>query len=378
FQSAQAPEIAAGGRVICWLEDLAVAELLPLAAERGWRLGLLPHPGLRHGRLGFGIAATLEAAAQDIGAGEPCAVDLLRCNGEPVLNTVVVARGFAVSPDSAADSSWWARWHRARRLLRHIRTLKLTPMTLLTQKEKRFDTAAFGILALQHAESSRFSRRLLDDTSLADAMLHVLVLAPLTVGELLRFVLGALLPGRNRNLPRCVAEIRTAALTVSSPQPLEYVRDGVAVSATEIELRVEPAALQLYCGRHIDGAARNGDTKEVVRAQALPRGEARTELITHPLPLVVHAGNEEFKELYPVLRDSARASPTFLVLMALASILAALGLFADSPPVTIGAMVLAPLMAPIISLGMGVVRQDERLIRTATRTMAIGAAIAMA
>jgi uncharacterized hydrophobic protein (TIGR00271 family) len=41
-------------------------------------------------------------------------------------------------------------------------------------------------------------------------------------------------------------------------------------------------------------------------------------------------------------------------------------------------MVLAPLMGPIISLGLGVVRQDERLIRTAARTVAIAAAITMA
>jgi uncharacterized hydrophobic protein (TIGR00271 family) len=379
FASSAKLEIPAGARVVCWLDDRAVAELLPLAMQKEWSLGLLPHPALRHGRIGFGIAATPEAAAQDIlEADEAAAVDLLLCNGEPVLNSVVVARGFAVSPDSSVDSSWWARWQRARRLLRHIRSLRLIPMTLVTHKEKRFHTAAFGVLGLQHAHSSRLSRRLLDDTSLNDGMLHALVLAPRSVGELLRFVLGALLPERDARLPPFVAQIRTAAQTITSHKPLEYVRDGVAVSATEIELRVEPAALRLYRGRHVEVSAGGGDTKEVVRAQALPRGEARTELITHPLPLVVHAGNEEFRELYPVLRESARASPTFLVLMALASLLAALGLFADSPPVTIGAMVLAPLMAPIISLGLGVVRQDERLIRTSARTMAIGAAIAMA
>lgn len=374
----RAPALPPETRVVCWLDDGAVASLLPVAAEHRWALGLLPHPGLRHGRIGFGVAGALEAAAEDIRGADAAEVDLLFCNGQPVLNTVVVARGFAVSPDSSLDSSWGARWRRARRLLKNIGSLRLSPMKLVTHKEKHFDTAAFGVMALQHANSSRLSRRLLDDSSLSDGMLHVLVLAPRSVGELLRFILGALLPGRSDRLPPFVAQIRTAALTITSPKPLEYVCDGVAVSAAEIELRVQPAALRLFCGRHIEAVARGGESKEVVRAQALPKGEARTELVTNPLPMVVHAGNEEFRELYPVLRESARASPTFLVLMALASILAALGLFADSPPVTIGAMVLAPLMAPIISLGLGVVRQDERLIRTSARTMAIGAAIAMA
>ena len=42
-------------------------------------------------------------------------------------------------------------------------------------------------------------------------------------------------------------------------------------------------------------------------------------------------------------------------------LLATVGLFLDSASVIIGAMVLAPLMAPIISLSMSMLRYDQRL-----------------
>ena len=62
--------------------------------------------------------------------------------------------------------------------------------------------------------------------------------------------------------------------------------------------------------------------------------------------------------------------------MVLSTILACLGVFADSSPVIIGAMILAPLMAPIISLSMGVLRQDRHLIRGSIITVLSGMTVA--
>lgn len=100
-------------------------------------------------------------------------------------------------------------------------------------------------------------------------------------------------------------------------------------------------------------------------------------LITEPMPLIHHAATEEFRELFLILRENARASEVFLTLMVLATLLAAVGLFADSAPVIIGAMILAPLMAPIISLSMGVLRQDERLLAESLRTLCLGMGLAL-
>jgi hypothetical protein len=48
--------------VVAHLSDADLCELMPLAAERGWRLGLLPHPAMEQAHDGYGIAAKLEEA----------------------------------------------------------------------------------------------------------------------------------------------------------------------------------------------------------------------------------------------------------------------------------------------------------------------------
>jgi uncharacterized hydrophobic protein (TIGR00271 family) len=52
--------------------------------------------------------------------------------------------------------------------------------------------------------------------------------------------------------------------------------------------------------------------------------------------------------------------------------IATFGLFINSSSVIIGAMLLAPLMQPIVSLSMGVLRQDEALQINGAKTIAIG------
>jgi uncharacterized hydrophobic protein (TIGR00271 family) len=58
--------------------------------------------------------------------------------------------------------------------------------------------------------------------------------------------------------------------------------------------------------------------------------------------------------------------------MILSTLLASTGLFLNSASVIIGAMILAPLMSPIISLSMGIVRSDRSLVQPSLKTLAAG------
>jgi uncharacterized membrane protein len=82
------------------------------------------------------------------------------------------------------------------------------------------------------------------------------------------------------------------------------------------------------------------------------------------LPLFSHASEEEYRDLFVSLRENAVLSSPFLVLMVLSVLLALTGLYANSAPVIIGAMILAPLMSPIISFAMGLARTDSSLLRS--------------
>jgi uncharacterized hydrophobic protein (TIGR00271 family) len=65
-------------------------------------------------------------------------------------------------------------------------------------------------------------------------------------------------------------------------------------------------------------------------------------------------------------------------MIALSTIIAALGLLLNSPAVIIGAMLVAPLMAAIIGMALGIVHGDRALLLRSARTSAAGIATAVA
>ena len=68
---------------------------------------------------------------------------------------------------------------------------------------------------------------------------------------------------------------------------------------------------------------------------------------------------------------------TYMVLMVLSTMLATVGLYLNSASVVIGAMLLAPLMAPIVSLAMGLLRTDVNLSKNSAIKIMGGIAIAL-
>ncbi|MEA5077150.1 MAG: DUF389 domain-containing protein [Anaerolineaceae bacterium] len=67
----------------------------------------------------------------------------------------------------------------------------------------------------------------------------------------------------------------------------------------------------------------------------------------------------------------------FYLLVILSCSIATLGLITDSPAVIIGAMLLAPLMSPIIGIGLSSITGDDHMLRSSVLTLLIGAGIAI-
>lgn len=80
--------------------------------------------------------------------------------------------------------------------------------------------------------------------------------------------------------------------------------------------------------------------------------------------------------LASVARD-ARLDRKYLLLITLSSGIATLGLLQNSPAVVIGAMLVSPLLGPIMGMGFGLVTLDSRLIRRSLTTLAAGMAVAI-
>lgn len=379
FQPEQHYQFDEDQLVISYLNDECLRELMLQAREQEWTIGLLPHPEMKHARYGFGISATIDDALSDIMNNDASQLDLLLCNERPVFNSVMVGQTFTLVPGEAMVESYWARIRRFWRLMRSLKDVRFTPFTITTQKEKVIDTAAFGVVAVEHGRSSVLSRRFMPDSNANDGMLHALVLAPRSVFEMLRFLFASLFMRNiwSRSNPPFVGFIKSSQLKLETSKAIQYNHDEMVFEAQQLDLKVERRTIRLIPGRLLALADSGGEQKEIVRTQALPLGKARNELISYPLPWMHHAAPEEFKDLFMMMRESAKATPAYLTLMVLSTLLAAFGLFANAIPVVIGAMILAPLMGPIISMSLGTLRQDESLMIESGRSIGIGTGLAL-
>lgn len=83
------------------------------------------------------------------------------------------------------------------------------------------------------------------------------------------------------------------------------------------------------------------------------------------------------EELYEAVKDMARLTRVYLGMVMLSTIVAAVGLLNDNVAVIIGAMVIAPLLGPIIAQAMGTTLGDAALVRLALRTNLAGLGLAL-
>lgn len=374
--------------VVALVEDSTLAPLLQRVRIENVSLGILPSEPRSRLYDWFRVPRNADEAialAFDDGAQ---AIDILRCNDELALGSVLLGETPFLSTAHRIYRERTGSWLRALRytltlLLYSIRNLFAIhpfPVKLTTGKDKTLQTAITGLVAIENDVSNAAARLLNTTISVQDGKVSTILIAPKSVMEYLAFLFTALVWGEQKvsRLPTAISYIKSSYLKIESPRPLRYFLDGRRRLAETIELEIEQAAVrinlsQAYHTQHEIQA----DEKDTVKVENLPTNEARVAMIQRSLPLFTHALEEDFKDLFLQLRESARAPTHFLLLMVLSAIVATLGLFLSSAAVIIGAMVLAPLMAPIISLAMGVLRGDRGLLSTSLTSIGIGTLLAL-
>lgn len=80
----------------------------------------------------------------------------------------------------------------------------------------------------------------------------------------------------------------------------------------------------------------------------------------------------EQKEAQESIAGNAEMSFEYLLFIVLSAVVATLGLITNSAPVIIGAMVLAPLMSPVLGISLGVVRGELPLLFRGLKTLTTG------
>jgi len=373
------PVLGKNSKVLIWLGDDSLYDILPFASQQQWHIGFIPHPEMNRATRSFFIPEKIELAINDILLVEtPVDVDLMYCNDSLVLGSVILGNHVTLNTKTQSGDNIWSKLRNLADLIHKFRKNRLFPFTLKTAKDVIVNTAAMSISIVYRPGNTSLTKRLMSNFDKEDTRLNTIILAPRSISELVRFLLGSIffLKQNSNFIPRYMGYINTESITINGGESLSYSVDGQPFNSETVHVFTEDNALKVLSSQFPEKLA-EPTQKEPMKVSGLPKGQAVNELINQPLPWIHHTDLDEVKDTFVTLKENSRISESYLVLMVLSTLLATVGLFANSAPVIIGAMILAPLMSPIISLSMGVLRQNTELVSVSSKTLLVGIMLAL-
>ncbi len=353
-----------------------IKEVLHLAMRYDFSVGIIPSENQRDLVRSFDLAENLEAAVAQALRADAQAVDLIMCNEKILLFRAVIGR-VPLMDESSSISRMILLVSAVKKFL----GLKLLGFDFTTEGGRKIKTAACGCMVLQPHVGTLASRLMARNSSFTDGMVSLLITAPLSVVGYLRFLGRVIFPlsGGGRRLPDTVGYIRSPRIEIKTERGLDVTIDGEQVTRTPLICQALPAAVRINLGpasreenKKDQSAAEKIDVANLPRGRELDRARKKSAV-----PFFSYASEERFRDLFIALREDARVDQTYLVLMLLSTLLATVGLYLNSAPVIIGAMLLAPLMAPILSLAMGLLRSDLDLTKNSVIKIIAGVMIAL-
>ncbi|BAF70008.1 TIGR00341 family protein [Nitratiruptor sp. SB155-2] len=176
-------------------------------------------------------------------------------------------------------------------------------------------------------------------------------------------------------LPKGIGTIITETITLVTDKEMTLICDNEApVIFDRVIIKSVPTNLQIVSGTKPCPKVE----KETIRLDRLPKDEEFINFYTkRTLPFLPISPEEAFADLFKKIRENVKISIEYTVLLLISVLMATFGLFQNSSPTIIGAMILAPLMAPVISLAMGIIRFDETLVKNSFKTVSISTLLAL-
>ncbi|RLA71373.1 MAG: TIGR00341 family protein [Epsilonproteobacteria bacterium] len=350
--------------------------LLEIAYKNALPIGIIPTSKQKELIRTFALPSKLEDAIDLALTATDKKLDLLYANGTIVLQEVVVgdAPPLDLFDSTLKGKTYFDRikmfWH----TIKKVKNLKHTQMKITDAKENEIKLSAVGIVGIEYNNATFAAKLISSQLSASDGKLSIVILSPTSIlqymGYLFKSLVSHLTP---ETLPSSVGYVRSSKLTIESKAPLDVLVDSTIKLQTPLELSVKKEALALSVGEVFwEKQKVDNNGKDSIKVDHLPSDEASTNYLSNAIPLFSHASQEQYASLFKNLREESKVNQNFMILLILATMIATFGLFINSSSVIIGAMLLAPLMQPIVSLSMGVLRQDTSLEINGGKTIAIG------
>ncbi len=361
---------------LLWIEQKDYPQALQIAYQKKMSLGFLPVNGDKPSQFinNLGLPDKFNDCLEEALHEEPFPMDLIECNGEIVINGVNLENQTTMA-EFVGDSDECTGINKIKfRFKRFIHAFSLTPhpVTFVTGKGKTISTAITGMVLLDFHKQGALLNQFKDSISLRDHRISVALFAPQSILSYLHLTSSGYISSNKKELSQQVGYIRTESLAIKTSVETHYLVNNKPLTTKELALKTLSDGLFVNAGEAFRERQQFTDDKENISCEQLPQQEDRVKYLSETLPFFPHAVESDFKELFLNLKDGASMNSTYILLMVLSSLLATLGLFLNSPSIVIGAMVLAPLMSPIISASMGMLRSNTELSKQAFLTLFVG------
>jgi uncharacterized hydrophobic protein (TIGR00271 family) len=352
-----------------------IKKVLGLAMKYRFGIGIIPARNQKHLIKFYDLPKNPPAAVELALRQDGQTIDLILCNDKIMLFKAAI--GHIPFLDTPAKAGWfWILLNTLKKLVK----IRLFKFKFATAGKKEIDTAASGCLILQHSRGSFASRLISHDHSFADGMASLVISAPISIIEYLKLLRQALRSSKKyKLLPSSIGYIKSPRIDIEPEARLDVIIDDHQTTRTPLHCETIPKAVRINLGDSLQ--AESGSSEEVRERIDIKNLPTENELLKarnqKRIPFFSYASEERFSYLFPALREDARLNSIYMVLMVLSTGLAAVGLYLNSASVIIGAMLLAPLMAPIVSLSMGILRGDVSLFKNSIGKIIIGVIIAL-
>ncbi len=353
-----------------------IKQVLDYASQHQLSVGIIPKPAQKELINTFALSAKLEESIELALAPSEKKIDLLYCDEELVLQEVVIGQ---VPPldnfsSSLESKGIWERIASFFTLIKRMKRLKHRRFHIVTAKEKELNFSAIGAVGVEYNNRTFASKLISKHLKYNDGRLSLVVLSPSSILDYMGHIFQThILKQTPKRLPSSVGYIHSKSLRIESEEELAVTIDGDRCLQTPVMLKTQESAVALSVGEKFwENSSPVKEIKESVKISHLPSDEEVSSYLGKRIPLFTHASQESFTGLFSDLREESSLSSTFMVLLILATMIALFGLYINSASVIIGAMLLAPLMQPIVGVSMGLLRQDTPLLLSGLRSIAIG------
>ncbi len=353
-----------------------ISDVLAVIYKNEFSLGIIPlesqKKSIKNFHLSDDMLQIMEVALRD----DSKSVDLIQINGsfthiQGVIGTVPLVGESLKTRSSLYRSFFYG--------VRKFFSLEFQQFEIVTENGQKIITAGIAIVVLNHLKNGFMDKIFHIDSSMRDGKVTLVIFSPSSMFEYISLISLIFTNHKaKKTLPPSVGYIQSKSFTITASSSKRLSFDGANSIALPLECKVIPQAIKINANEEfwLENEPKDS-SKETMKISNLPDSSESLKYMSKHIPLLKSASEERFKELFLILRGDAKTNSTYLVLMVLSTLLAVFGLFANSTAVIIGAMLVAPLMIPIVSVSMGLLRGDNNIIRDSLIKIGVGVILAL-